>query len=345
MTRDTPMTRRAKILIAAAIAAVVLLVPLVGGFVWYQMQLGGSGSGDEVTFDLQRGWTHHDIADALDDAGVVSSSLATRIYIRVNSSGPFLAGIYTLRENMGVRDAIAALERGPEYEYEELRLPPGFTVLQIAQRVGALEGRDEATFLALMESGTVRSKYQPDGVNSLEGLTWPDTYFVAGHESDEELLRRLVERFDAEAEAAGIESAGDTGLTPYEAVIVASLIQTEAGVASDRPQVSAVVRNRLEIGMPLQIDSTVVYARGGGDGIVTFDDLEIDSPYNTYLITGLPPTPISTVTTESLEAALAPADVPYLYYVLIDESGEHAFAETYEEHLANVARARELGLL
>jgi UPF0755 protein len=138
--------------------------------------------------------------------------------------------------------------------------------------------------------------------------------------------------------------------TPYEAVVAASHIQTEAQRAEDAPLISAVIRNRLADGTPLQIDSTLCYARLQSTGAgcpppPTNADKEIDSPYNTYRVTGLPPTPISSVTEASLAAAIAPADVPYTYYVIADENGKHAFATTLEEHDRNVAAAREKGLL
>jgi UPF0755 protein len=123
-------------------------------------------------------------------------------------------------------------------------------------------------------------------------------------------------------------------------VIVASLIQREAGVDEDRPLIAAVIENRLRQNMPLQIDATVLYARGGGTGPLTDADFARVSPYNTYKVQGLPPTPISTVGAASLRAALAPANVPYLYYVLTDTNGKHAFATTYAQHQANIADAR-----
>ena len=135
------------------------------------------------------------------------------------------------------------------------------------------------------------------------------------------------------------------GLTPYQAVVAASLIQTEAGVAQDAPLISAVVRNRLAQGIPLQIDSTLCFAKGGCPPVPTNADKAIDSPYNTYRIAALPPTPISSVTQASLAAALAPADVPFIYYVIADANGTHVFAVTLDEHNRNVAAARAKGLL
>ncbi len=150
--------------------------------------------------------------------------------------------------------------------------------------------------------------------------------------------------FDAAATTAGLDTP-PPGITPYQAVTVASLVQREAGVAEDRAPIAAVVYNRLKLGMLLQIDATLLYARGNADSVPTNADKQIVSPYNTYLNKGLPPTPIATVTPESLQGALQPADVPYLFYVVIDKSGKSAFATTYAEHQKNVAAAKAKGLL
>jgi UPF0755 protein len=130
------------------------------------------------------------------------------------------------------------------------------------------------------------------------------------------------------------------GVGPYRLVTLASLIQSEAGTEEDRPLIASVIYNRLRIDMKLQIDATVLYATGN-----TRADLETQSPYNTSVVNGLPPTPISGVTTASLEAALRPATSDFLYYVIADADGSHAFGRTFEEHQANIEQARAKDLL
>jgi UPF0755 protein len=133
-------------------------------------------------------------------------------------------------------------------------------------------------------------------------------------------------------------------------VVAASLVEKEAKLAEDAPLISAVIRNRLDDNQALQIDATLCFARAQTTGTgcpppPTDSDKAIVSPYNTYTVAGLPPTPIASVTEASLKAALEPADVPYKYYVVADENGKHAFATTLEEHQRNVAAARAKGLL
>ena len=220
-----------------------------------------------------------------------------------------------------------------------LLLPPGLTLQQIADRVGKLPGHDGATFLQLARSGVVRSKYQPADQPSVEGLTWPDTYFVGKTQSDTDILRTLVAAFDKHADAVNLASAPVTTggtLTPYQAVISASLIQAEAE-AKDAANVSAVIVNRLRQGIPLQIDATLCYAKGGCPPVPNNADKASASPYNTYKVSTLPPTPIMTVTDAALTAALHPANVPYLFYVT-GKDGVTRFSTTLAEHEQNIAK-------
>jgi UPF0755 protein len=341
-------SRRRKRRVAVVAVLILLLLPFLvaAGWLWWQIDP-LTGPGSDVVVEVEQDWGVSEIADELADQGVIGSSLAFQAYAKVTGAGPFQAGAYDLRKNMGARDAISALEDGPRPapRGRELALPPGLTLDEIAARVGELPGMSADRFLEVANSGSVRSVYQPQGVTALEGLLYPDTYFVAKKQNEKDVVRLLVETFDDKATAAGIQDAPSVGLTPYEAVIVASLIQNETGIPEELPLVSAVIRNRLDDGELLQIDYTLCYARGGCPPAPTDADREIDSPYNTYRYAGLPPTPISSVTEPSLRAAVSPADVDYKFYVLTDDEGHHAFAETLAEHEANIADAQERGIL
>ena len=132
-------------------------------------------------------------------------------------------------------------------------------------------------------------------MNSLEGLTWPDTYFIGANDDEAQILQKIVTQFDAKADALGLAGSGaaNGGQSPYQAIVTASLIEAEAGSVDDMPLISAVIVNRLKDNTPLQIDATLCYAKGGCPPVPTDADRKIDSPYNTYKVTGLPPTPIS----------------------------------------------------
>jgi UPF0755 protein len=225
----------------------------------------------------------------------------------------------------------------------QLLLRPGLTVSQIGDVVATFPGHSKASFVALANSGTIRSKYQPAGINNPEGMLYPDTYFVLPNESDQSILRRLVNRFDAIGDQIGL--SGATATTPYNTVVVASMVQQEAKLPSDAPLVAAVIYNRIKSHMPLQVDATLCYVKGGCPPVPTNADKRLVSPYNTYKVAGLPPTPIASVPSAALQAALQPANVPYLYYVVSDSTGKLAFATTLKDQERNVAIAHRKGLL
>ena len=336
--RPRPTRRRGRLFLVLGL----LLLPFLLAAVWFWLQLDPIGDpGAPVVVIIPKGEGVSGIGDRLEGRGVIGSSLAFSVYARLSGSSGFQAGTYRMRKDLGVRSAVDALEQGPSQHYTTLALPPGLTFAEVAARIGALPGRTATRATELATTGQVRSKFEPAGTNSLEGLTWPDSYSVEDHETEADILRTIVGAFDRHATALGLPAAAD----PYRTVIVASLIQREAGVDEDRPLIAAVVENRLRKDMPLQIDATVLYARGGGTAPLTDADFARESAYNTYQVKGLPPTPISTVTAASLTAALHPADVPYLYYVLTDTNGKHAFATTYAQHQANIADARRRGVI
>jgi UPF0755 protein len=339
------LTRRGRTVLG--VLALLVVVGLGAG-VWVLRQVNpGGGPGAKVAVDIAPGTSVAGVATRLEAKGVVTSARIFRLYLKVRGgAGAIQAGEYELRTNLSMGEAKAALRRGPSIRFEKLTIPEGLTLDQIADRVGALPGRSRDKFLTAARSGTVRSKWQPPGNNNLEGLLFPDTYLVTDREDETAIVRRLVGRFDQVTDEVGLPAAvGPTGLGPYQLVVAASLVESEAKVKDDRPLIASVISNRLQKGMRLQIDATVLYALGEHKTRVLYKDLEIDSPYNTYRVDGLPPTPISAVGKASLEAMLHPADTTYLYYVLSDKNGKHAFATTPSEFEALKAEARRKGLL
>ena len=312
----------------------VLVLALVSPAAWFLWQLHPpGGAGRAVTVEILPGWGKREAGDELERRGVIGSSLAFQLWTRVRGTS-FQAGAYRLPTHLGVADAADRLARGPSATSRyTLLLPPGLRLDQIAARVGQLQGHDAQAFLATAAAAGVRSQFQGTQ-NSVEGFTWPDTYFVGAHETDAELLRRLVAEFDRRAATAGLTASPATGLSAQQTVVVASLVQAEA-TGADAADVAAVVMNRLRLGMSLAIDATLCYAKGGCPPVPTNADKAIVSPYNTYRVTGLPPTPIMTVGAAALTAALHPASVPYLYYVT-GKDGVTRFATTLAEHERNI---------
>ncbi len=338
------LTRRGRIVFGTL---AVLLVVVLGAGLWVLRQVNpGGGPGEKVAVDIVPGTSVAAVTERLEDEGVITSAQIFRMYLKFRGgAGTIQAGEYELRRNLSMGEARAALRRGPSIKFDRLTIPEGLTLEQIADRVGALPGRSRDKFLAAARSGAVRSKWQPPGEKNLEGLLFPDTYLVTDKEDDAAILRRLVTRFEQVADEVGLAAAAPpTGLSPYQLIVAASLVESEAKVKEDRPLIASVISNRLQKGMKLQIDATVLYAIGHKDRVL-YSDLEVDSPYNTYKIDGLPPTPISAVGRQSLEAMLHPADTTFLYYVLSDKNGKHAFATTASEFEALKAEARRKGLI
>ena len=260
----------------------------------------------------------------------------------------------------------AVVSQGTAAAVTEVVFPEGFTVAQIAQRLARdVPNMDAAAVVAALDDGTLPAPWRPDGITSYEGLLFPALYEVAAYEDERSVVDRMLNemrnrtlRLDIEAGAARL------GVTPYEVLIIASLIEREVKVADERALVSRVIYNRLALDMELQIDAALFYGAPAG---ATFSEVrDADSPYNLYRRKGLPPTPIASPGEAAIVAALNPAADPaesdeicasrtaaqrrsepcrYLFYVLADAEGRHAFSATYEQHQVRVDEARAAGIL
>ena len=325
---------------------VVLLLIAGGTWMWLRNQVDPSGGpGREVRVHVEEGMSVEEIGKLLERQGVIESATVFRYYARLNGTDSIQAGEYTLRQRESLGRVLDVLGAGAKVQNIPLTVPEGLTLKQIADKVGELPGRSASRFLEVAGSGEVRSQYQPPGSTNLEGLLLPETYFLDPDDDEMAILRRMVTAFDEAATSRGIVAAAQRfNLTPYQTVIVASMVEREARVPDERGKVARVIYNRLQEGMRLQIDATVLYAIGETRDVVLFSDLEIDSPYNTYQIDGLPPGPIASPGRASLEAAFSPVPGPWLYYVLSDENGRHTFATTSEEFGRALAEARAKGL-
>jgi UPF0755 protein len=255
-------------------------------------------------------------------------------------------------------NVLARLRIPPAQTSTSVTFPEGFTIERMARRADAvIERMDEAEFIAAAENPSVFARWLPPGTNTLEGLLFPDTYSVSNADTEPQLLDRMIALMERVGEQEDLEAkARQLGYTPYEVLIVASLIEREAAVAVDRAKISRVILNRTFVGMNLEIDASVYYGRNrsGIDPDLPFSALrQIDTPWNTYLRNGLPATPIANPGRASIRAALNPApnpapgdpicvDLPnpsecfYFFYVLANEDGGHAFAATFEQHEANI---------
>lgn len=311
-------------LITTAIVVVVLAVGIAG----FVLVRPGSGSREVV---IPMGATTSEIGRILERERVIGSDsfFGVAAWLR-RIEGRIQAGRYELREGMGIMAALNALARGPDEKGTGITVPEGYSLRQIAERVGARTRIGEDAFLNAGEGGSVRSSIQPPDVATLEGFLFPETYFVGNTETAAGLVKRMVQEFDRRTAGLDWSGAEARRLTRYQTLIVASLVEREARVDEDRSKVAAVIYNRLAKGMRLQIDITALYGLDEHK-VPTRADLRRPSPYNTYLIDGLPPTPIASPGLDSIDAALHPAPIDALYYVVIDPSGKHGFTSDPQE--------------
>ncbi len=306
--------------------------------------------GAEVTVTIDKNIGTEGVAKTLAEAGVIKGERTFAYWTKVQGKGPYQAGTYTLQQNSSYQQVAALLTKGPEITEERLAVAEGLTIPQIAARVGKLPGRDAETFkkLALDQGeGRVRSPLQPPETKSLEGLLFPSTYNVGDKDDERQILQRMVDAMTSVTTRLDVANeAKQRNLTPYQLLIVASLVEREAKVEADRPLVAQVIYNRLAKGQKLQIDATVIYALGqsGTKTRVLNADLKAPGPYNTYENVGLPPTPIAAPGEAAIRAALEPTPGPNLFYVVVEKDGRHAFAVTAAEHQRNIEKARANGV-
>ena len=336
-----PRRRRVRLILLGVLLLLVLAGGLVAGYVRDYLDWGEPGAVVSVT--IPEGASLSDIGAILEEAGVVRHALAfVRKAESDGHSRDLKPGTYRLRVNEPYGSLITALLAGEKAETAKVTIPEGLTLEQASQRwAKEIDGLDAAAYrrIASEDPPTVELNGYKKGT-TLEGLLFPATYEVLLSLKSRAAIALQLEALFANLEKVDLSRARAAELTTYDVLIIASLVEREARVADERPLVAAVIWNRLRIGMPLQIDATIQYALPDHKEELTFDDLEIDSPYNTYRIVGLPPTPIANPGLASIAAAADPAAVDYLYYVAKnDGSGAHYFSVSYEEFLQNKAKA------
>ena len=344
---DFPPPRRGRAFLGFLVVLVVLAGAALGALRWYRSQVDPPGApGAAVNVVVPPNTPSARIGKILHAKGIIGNPTLFRYYAQYKGKGGFEAGRYQFHLRDSFDTALAVLTKGPSVPDEQkLTIPEGFRETQIAARVQEkLPGRTAEKFLAATKAGTVRSEFQPPDSTELEGFLFPETYTFALEDSEAAIVARMVETFDQVGAKVGLaDSVAKVGLSPYDTLILASLVEREAKHDEDRPKIARVIYNRIKKGMPLQIDATIVYALGGVTQVLDAD-LKLDSPYNTYTRKGLPPTPIASPGKASLEAALNPEVGDWLYYVVTTPDGYHSFATTFKEHKANIKLAKERGV-
>jgi UPF0755 protein len=348
--------------IVLVLVMVLILAAGVAGW-WYIRQVNPGGEpGAPISFTVNENDTLETISERLEAEELVVDAGLFRWYVERHGGLEITPGYYAITTSDHMGNVLARLRTPPSQTYSKVTFPEGFTVAEIAERLGEeIVPMGRRRFLRATRDPALVSVFRPAGISSVEGLLFPDTYQVSNGESEAQVVERMIGLMERVANQEDITiKAANLGRTPYEILTIASMIEEEAKLAEDRPKIARVIYNRLALGMPLQIDATLLYRQDRDRSIAELR--QIDTPYNTYMHTGLPVTPISNPGRESIKAALNPApdpsvgdplcrDLPeevacqYIFYVLANEEGGHTFAVTPEQHEANVDAAREKGLL
>jgi len=323
-----------------ALILVITAVVSAALFAWISIRMNSEFPKRKVEVQIKEGMSARAIGVLLQEKKVIKSALLFVIAIkRRGVESDIKPGTYIFATGMDYDKVIDKLINGPPINYIKLTLPEGWTAKQMADRVSSITKIDRDEYLGLSTDDSLWMEYpflMQSGapVVNLEGFLYPQTYRILNKTTARELVKMQLDQFMKATSDLNWSNAESLGRTPYEIIIIASLIERETVVKDERPIVASVIYNRLAKNMRLQIDATVQYALPVWKKRLTYEDLKVDSPYNTYRNPGLPPGPICNPGYESIKAALNPAKTDYLYYVLApDNSGRHVFTSTYDEFL------------
>jgi peptidoglycan lytic transglycosylase G len=330
-----------RVAIGLVVLLLLLLVP-VGqmAWSWWKLQRPYKGyEGPEKLVTVEPGAGASQILQRLEGQGVLADSKLARTYLIYFLRDPKIqAGEYRFRGPLTTAQVLRMLVHGDTVT-RSVTIIEGLTLEEIADQLARAKLGRREVLLDLMRSPGLVAQLDPDAPD-LEGYLFPETYHFASGTGEREIVETLVrtfrQRFDSEVRP--LLTQGPPARTVRQVVTLASIVEKEARIPSERPLIAAVYRNRLDRGIGLAADPTVIYALkrlGRWNGNLRRDDLRMDSPYNTYRYAGLPPGPICSPGLASLAAAAAPADVPYLYFVSRND-GSHVFAQTLQEHNRNV---------
>jgi peptidoglycan lytic transglycosylase G len=318
----------------------VVIVVVLGAGAWIYTSVERPYKGYEAPeqfVEIPAGSGTATMARRLADAGVVRSAQVFRAAVWLRGSSRRLqAGEYRFDQPMTAAEVVDKISRGDVY-VRAVTFREGLTIREMASVFESAGYGRAAEFMEAARKAELIREMDPDA-RDLEGYLFPDTYTLPRRTTADQLVERMVTRFEKVMTPELRNKAVERGFTVRQVVTLASLVEKETAKPEERPVVAGVYSNRMRIGMGLQCDPTVIYAlmlAGRYDGNIRKGDLQIDSPYNTYRYAGLPPGPIAAPGEASLRAAVEPADVPYLYFVSRND-GSHVFSTTLDEHNRNV---------
>ena len=332
-------------LFAVALTALAGVAAALAAFLGYQHITRPGVRGAEVRVTIPPGATGRDVARILAEQDLVEHELLFRAALRLDLSGkPIKHGRYALHRGLSAMELLHILQEGKTVPLDPSEIPDELKVtvpegLSIAQAARLFDHPEAFTEAAADPELIARLGIEAP---TLEGFLLPNTYFFDAKPTEREVVERMVAQFEREYAALMDQVPPPTDYGKLEIVTVASLVEEEARLDDERAMVAAVIYNRLENGMPLQLDTTLQYALDKYGQRILYEDRDVDSPYNTYRNPGLPPGPISSPGVASLRAALWPANVDYLFFVSNADGKTHTFSTTQAEHLEAVRRFRRV---
>jgi len=339
--RDLQTTRKTRFSWkSGAVVAAALIALVAAWFAWSLFQpFKGDGEGD-VRVQIPTGASVTQIGDILEENDVISSAFFFRTRVTLGGNrGDLKPGSYRLERDMSYSAAIDALSEGPPKDIITITIPEGRSRGEIAPIVESAGLSGNYRRASVRSRAIDLSRYRAGSAKDLEGFLFPATYELKRGADAEDLVARQLEAFEEQFGQVNLRKARRKNLTPYDVLIIASMVEREASVAEDRPRVASVIYNRLRAGMPLGIDATIRFALGNWTEPLRESELAASTPYNTRTNAGLPPGPIGNPGIESIEAAANPADTDYLFFVVKPcGEGEHVFSETDAEFQRDVER-------
>lgn len=340
--------KRFKWLIILLVFIVIIISAGVFAYSYYNdsiyKPMAGLKAPEKVEVNIETGTSSAQITQQLYEAGLIKNMDTFKIYLKLSNLGDKIqAGKYEMNTGMNAAEIVDKMVKGDVLKDTVIvTIPEGYTVKDIAAKFEEAKLTSSDEFMKAEENDSFDYgflKNLPKRPVRLEGYLFPDTYEFSKDVTAHQIIDRMLSRFNEIMNNDMIAKAKDLNLTIDQAVTVASMIEKEAKIPSERPTIASVIYNRLKKKMLLQIDATVQYAQGQWKDKLLTQDTQIDSPYNTYKYAGLPVGPISNPGKASLEAAMNPDKTDYLFYVLKkDGNGAHVFTKTYAEHLKEIAK-------
>lgn len=325
---------------------IVLLILLVVGYIYIQIGPYNKNSKKDILVEIPNGATLTKVSSILEENKLIKNKVLFKVVSKFKEDNNGVkAGKYLLSQKYSNSEILDILISGKTYnDGIKVTIPEGSTYKEVIKyltnkKIGKVEVYEEL----INNPKEFYDKYKfldEKDITTLEGFLYPDTYYFEKDMSEKDVISAMLKRFSEVYTPELKEKQKKMGLTLQQVINMASIIEKEAVKDVDRPKIAGVFYNRLEIGMPLQSDATIQYIFDERKHIVSYSDLKIDSPYNSYLNKGLPPTPIANPGIKSIEAALEPEDNDYLYFVATVDGGNN-YSKTYDEHLKYVKEYKE----